>query len=64
MISDFRYWLSRDERTAVSIVFDDAHRGHMFDIDMAGATKNYPDDSVEMVIYKISVARFRADSIC
>jgi hypothetical protein len=64
MVSDFRYWLSLDNRSAVSIIFDQDHRGHMFDVDVPSAVKEYPECSIEMAVYKISLDRFRAESVC
>ena len=59
----FRYWIAKNHVDAVSILFDAEDKGHMFSVDVDEATQEFPDDTLDRAIYKVSMRAFRKESV-
>jgi hypothetical protein len=53
-IPDFRYWIAANDIDVVSLLMGMDNKAYIFSLKVPEATKDYPDDSVEVAIYKLS----------
>lgn len=55
MIPNFRYWIAKNNIDAVSLLFDDKNKATMFSLTVQEAMNQFPEDTLDLAIYHLSV---------